>query len=344
MKAKNFLILALIFSLSIIYFACDDSGVNVYAIHRGTMSLTIQNFKPLNKDIDGLYEAWLRFDTSSTFYYYYSLGLFNVDAAGNPVDSNGQSFDFKYSGDTTKLYQVTHCLITVEPPGRTGYFGYGPCLLDVVLNRYTDSLSGNLTIGGPEALDAVGRAILAAPGGGYYCIKSLTSGNPSQDCEKGVWLCSTTGDTTLTVLGALPNNGQWIYQGWIADTQSTGGPYYYSIGRFRDPGHADDDGAGPCAGPNTSNAYDRPGQEWIQPNCPAGKPTIFNLSAGIYQVYVTLEPANEQIGSTAYNTPFPFQLLRQSLIVVGCNRSDNLFNPQNQYGGLYPRGDFYIKF
>lgn len=344
MKAKKYFILFLIFSLSIIYFSCDDSGVNVFAIHRGTMSLTITNFKPLNKDVDGLYEAWLRFDTSPTYHYYYSFGLFNVDASGNPVDSTGHPITFKYTGDTTLLYQVTHCLITVEGPGRSGYFGYGPCLLDVVLNKYTDSLAGNLTIGGPQALDAVGRALLADPSGGWYTLMSLTSNNPSQDCTKGAWLCGSTGDSALPTLGKLPDNSSWIFEGWIADTQSAGGPYYYSMGRFRDPRHADNDGVGPCAGPNTSNAYDRPGQEWIQPNCPTGKPTIFNLSSGIYQIYVTLEPAGEQIGSQAINTPFPFQLFRQTFLDAGCNRTDNLFNPQNETGGLYPRGHFYIKY
>lgn len=342
MKTKNYLILALIFSLSIIYFSCDDSGVNVFAIHRGTMKLTVTNFKPLNKDIDGLYEAWLRFDSSNVTLYYWSLGLFNVNAYGNPVDSNGQPFDFKYTGDTTKLFQVTHCLITIEPPFRSGYIS-GPRLLDCVLTKYTDSLSGNLTIGGPEALGTVGSSILANPAGAYYVIRSMTSGNPQQDCAKGIWLCGITGDSALNVLGALPNNG-WIYQAWVADTQSTGGPYYYSIGRFSDPRHADNDGAGPCAGPNSGNAYDRVGEEWIQPNCFFDKPNIVNLSAGIYQVYVTIEPANEQVGSQAYNRPFPFQLLRQTLMVPGCDRVDNLFNPQNQSGGLYPRGHFYIKY
>jgi len=343
MKTKNFLILALIFSLSIIYFSCDDSGVNVYAIHRGTISLTIKNFKPLNKDVDGLYEAWLRFDTSTTYSYYWSLGLFNVDANGNPVDSNGQSMSFKYTGDTTKLYQVTHCLITVEPPGRSGY-ATGPRIIDCVLTKYTDSLAGDLNIGGPEALDAVGRALLANPSGGYYTLMGRTSNNPAQDCIRGIWLCGVTGDSALECLGALSGSG-WVYEGWVADTLSSGGPYYYPVGRFSDPRHADNDGAGPCAGPNTVNAYDKVGQEWIQPNCFSDKPNIFSLTAGYYQVFVTLEPASEQPGSQAYNRPFPFQLLRQGFIsTVGCNRVDNLFNPQNQSGGLYPKGHFSIKY
>ncbi len=340
MKFKKYFFVVLIFSLTVIYFSCDDSGTNPFAIHRGTISLKLYNLKPLNKNVDGLYEAWLRFDTSATFNYYYSLGLFNVAADGSPVDSNGQPLAFKYNGDTTKLFQVTHCLVTVEDRNRTGYFGYGPCLLDVVLNRYADSLSGKLTIGGPQALDSVGRALLSFPGGGYYTLMSLTSNNPAQDCGKGIWLCGVTGDSALLSLGKLPSNSQWIYEGWVADTLTTNGPYYYSIGRFSDPRHADLDGAGGCAGPNTANAYDKPGQEWIQNGCPGGKPTIANLSAGYYQVFVTIEPVNKPSGST----PFPFQLLRQGLIIVGCDRVDNLFNPQNQNGGQYPYGTFYIKY
>jgi hypothetical protein len=344
MKTKNFLILALIFSLSIIYFSCDDSGVNVYAIHRGVLSLKVVNLRPLDPNVNGMYEAWIRLDTAPGAWYYSSLGKFNIDANGNPIDANGQPADFKYTGDTTKLYLVTHCLISVEPPNSSGNIS-GPRILDCQLTKYTDSLAGNLTIGGTEALDSVGRALLANPSGCWYTLMSKTSDNPVQDCAKGVWLCGSTGDSALPTLGKLPANSMWVYQGWIADTLNAGGPYYYSIGRFTDPRHSDDDGAGSCAGPNTANAPDRVGEEWIQPNCQwGGKPSIVNLSAGYYQVFVTIEPANELIGSNAYNNPFPFKLFEQNLMIAGCYRADNLFNPQNWNGGEYPRGHFYIKY
>ena len=115
MNKYKSIILLLAILLSLIYFACDDSGF-VNTSPTGLISFAPKNLKQLNPNVDGVYELWLKLDSSGTITYY-SLGRFNIDGNGGVVDTAGNPMTFRYQGDTNKLYQAKTCLLTVEPRG-----------------------------------------------------------------------------------------------------------------------------------------------------------------------------------------------------------------------------------
>ena len=326
MKFKYLILLIPIFFLIILYFSCADTGVNPFAIPEGTTTLRVYNLKPLDPNIDGLYEAWLLIDSSGSTIYS-SMGVFNVDNSSNPIDpTSGQQKSLKFTGDTNMLNNATHCTISIATPGNQGNFSNQPCFLDVLLTHWDDSLTGNLTIGGSLALDTIGRVLIEQPDKhfGLYMLYSRTSNNPNADCKKGIWFCDVSGFSSLGWLGALPQNSLWIYEGWVKDSTSDGGPYYYSTGRFSDPAHMDLDSAGSCSGPNKSAAFDKPGQEWIQQNCPSGKPAIDSLYGDGYKVFITLEPKSK----TVPDHPFFFKIFFNTRIPpLGCGQQDIINNP-----------------
>jgi hypothetical protein len=94
------------------------------------------------------------------------------------------------------------------------------------------------------------------------------------------------------------------------------------MGRFQDPYHADLDAAGPCKGPN--QGWDKPGQDWIQSNCPPGKPQIY-FGNRVHGVFITLEPVFRQVG----DNPFYLKLFWQPFIAGTCFQMDPYFINQS---------------
>jgi hypothetical protein len=335
MKRYSFILLVLItgFFLS----SCDDSGTLPPNTPRGLINFTQKNLRTLNPDVDGVYELWIRLD-SATGQEFQSLGRFNIGGNNSIVDLDGSPKTFKYDGDTNRLYLTTTAIVSIEKGG----FNTFPSPSRIISTNMTvtrDSIYGKLSMSGSDAFGSVGSNMFTAPRG-LYTLQT-PSGSPS-DCYKGLWFCSATGDTATMPEGlALTPGKGWVYQAWVADTSQPGNFYYYSIGRFYDPRYTDNDSTGPCGGPNPS--YNKPGQDWIQPNCIPGKPDIISLASGFYQVFITIEPEDEVIGSQAYETPFFFRLFWQSIIVtsVGCNRPDNIYNWAKAYG-LFPEGRLVI--
>lgn len=353
MRAKKFLFLLIIFATVVIYFSCEQGGVNPYSIAKGRIILSVKNLPTLNQNIDGMYAAWLRIDTPGMPLIYH-LGYFNIDAGGNPVDSTGGAITFTYNGDTNILHLSTHCFVTVEPPDKTGYPSTA-ILLDDVLRQQDDSLLGDMTIGGPFALGQAGQDLMHANVPAHYMVMSQTSTNnacnPPGDGYKGLWLCDTAGNSLIPNLGVLPSNGGWMYEAWLADTLATGGPYYYSIGKFFNinspihPGGIYNAYWDNCRGPNPPE-HDKIGQDWIGTGCfinPAA-PQITTVADGHHQVFITIEPESERSNEPSYQKPFPFKIFRQTVIstTINCRvTTDNLFNTAVM--GLYPSAHVNIK-
>jgi hypothetical protein len=138
-----------------------------------------------------------------------------------------------------------------------------------------------------------------------------------------VWLCDTATNSNFPPSAQITSPG-WVYEFWLMDKSNPNVPIYYPIGRFQNPQAADDDGAGPCRGPE--NGYDKPGQDWITPNCYGGiKPDVLNINNGNYALLLTLEPTFETPSMAGYELPF-LQLYRQMNIAVTCKKVDFLYN------------------
>src|SRR5437667_8573789 len=87
--------------LCIIYVSCGDD--NTVTITTNKYFVTPSKLKTLNAQTEGLYEAWVSFDTAGPGFdhnesKFNSMGKFNVDASGSPVDpttGNAAVFHFK---------------------------------------------------------------------------------------------------------------------------------------------------------------------------------------------------------------------------------------------------------
>lgn len=329
-------IFALIAALVLI--SCDDSGVNHLSHKRGIISFSQKNLKRLDPALDGIYELWLQLD-SAGMPSWYSLGKFNIGFDGySMVDFNEQPVTFKYNGDTSLLSRASVTLVSIEDTG-TNFNPSSFRLISGNLSVNEDSIWGSLNMGGDLSLGAAGRELFNGKPG-KYTIQTPTTGSGAPECYKGVWISSITGDTAglPTNVSLTPGKG-WIYEAWVVDTASFSYPVYYSMGRFYSTDNADGDGAGPCAGPNPG--YNKPGQDWIQPGCPVGKPEIINLTAGYYRVMVSLEPETEP-NANAYNTPFPYTIYSTYIgTTLGCKVPYYLYNIPWQ-DRKFPEGKLYI--
>ncbi|RPI17209.1 MAG: hypothetical protein EHM58_10130 [Ignavibacteriae bacterium] len=304
--------------------SCDDSGVNHLVHQNGIITFTQKNLLPLNPNVDGVYELWLRLD-SSGIQSWYSLGKFNIGPDGKSmVDLNGQPMTFTYNGDTTKLSWANYVVVSIENLN----VNFAPSSAKIItgpVGANQDSVYGSLYIGDALALDAGGRNLYTV-WTGHFTIQTPTTGAAEPECLKGIWLSNVAGDASGLdpSISLIPGNG-WVYEAWVADSSSPSNPIYYSAGRFYNPAAPDLDGTGPCAGPNAG--FNFPGQDWVQPGCPGnGKPDIVSLAAGYYRYFITIEPELEVANTPAFNTPFPFFIYRQYIGFLGCRLLGNLYN------------------
>jgi len=316
-------------ALSVVFFySCDDAGNNPRFIPKGQITFTHLNLKPLDQNIDGLYNLWLGLDTSGGTDWY-NLGQFNINTYGQIVDAQGNAMVFTFSGDTTKLDNAKYSTVTV------GNDPLGSVIVGAGLSVNSDSITGSLWIADNQALGDVGLRLYGQGypvAHAYYHVSAPTSNNTL--CKQGIWFCDSSGNNTFSDgLQLTPGNG-WVYEGWLNDESTNS---YYSTGRFYDPYNADLDGAGLCAG-SSGPPYFRPGQDWISSNM--GCPQITNIFTGSFGVFITIEPEFES--GLALSSPFFLKLFYQGNIVSSmvCKRLDNVFN--NSVYGLLPKGKLKI--
>jgi hypothetical protein len=320
MKIIKFLLIIPIILVAVIYYSCDDSGVLPSDVPRGRIVLTQKNLKHIDPNIDGVYELWLRIDSLGSVINY-SLGRFNINTSGNITDTSGGYIEFKFQGDTNSLGFSTDAFITVEPPGDFNGQPSSSVLLSGQTAIILDSLYTTMKLSGGLALGSAGVELLSGHHA-KYMLSTPTS--TAANCLRGVWFCDTLENTGFPSGLQMTSSG-WVYEGWIMDRSISSSLIYFSMGRFTNPYGPDFDGAGSCAG--TGTPYSKPGQDWVQDNCPSGLPPILNLSNGSYEVFVTIEPSYETSADPGYYKPF-MQVYRQNIIssTLGCWRIDNLFS------------------
>jgi hypothetical protein len=287
----------------------------------GTVTFRQKNLKHIDIYNQGVFELWLRLDTAGNATDY-SLGRFNINQNGDITDSTGGPAQFNYQGDTNKLYQATHSFITVEPPGDYNSEPSNSVLLSGGILFKFDSMYTNMTISGSLALGSAGQVLLSGQNT-FYMMNTPTSG-PS-DCLRGMWFCDTLGNSYFPTGLQIFSSG-WVYEGWVVDKSDPDNRIYYTTGRFSNPYGPDYDGAGECAGINPPHTG--PGQDWVLPDCPQGKPPITDLSNLNYEILITLEPAFEEQSTTAYENPFFITLFKQTAIFpqTACKSKNFILN------------------
>lgn len=327
MKKLKLIILSGTLILSIFLISCDDAGQEKQFVQKGIVTFTHNNLKTLNPAIDGLYALWLGLGTAPGITWY-DLGHFNISSAGEIVDSTGYPLTFTYNGDTNNLGDATVACVTL---------GYNPnykVLLSSQLSITADSIVGHLSISGSRALGEAGARIL---GEGYpratgsEILASPTTNNAN--CRQGIWFCDSLGNNSFSDgLSLTPGKG-WVFEGWIHDVASNRD---YSTGRFHNFYNADNDGAGPCKGPN-GNGFNKPGQDFI--NTGPGCPVVTNIGNGSTGIFITLEPENDQ----ALNLPFYLKIFWRQYFspTVRCNF--NYPYLANQYLTM-PSGTIHISY
>jgi hypothetical protein len=232
--------------------------------------LEFTNLEPLDASME-VYEGWAIVAGAPV-----STGVFNVNAAGLPIDPmSGQVIDmFSPAADITG---ATDIKISIEPaddadPAPSGL---------IILGGLLDGTSADLTTGLESVADAGGCFILATP-----------SDNAMDDMNdnQGIWWLQMPGPVAgLTGLPAL--GAGWTYEGWVVDT-SGGAPMPYSTGTFAMADGFDSDMAGPMGG---GPAF--PGQDFVAYQ---GGP-VLDLASGDFAAVISIEPVPD-------NSPMPFQL------------------------------------
>jgi hypothetical protein len=298
-KLKSVICLAVIFSIAALIYSCGDAAV-LPKPNSGEIGVT--NLKPLDRDVEGIYEAWVSIGegTDHGDNVYKSLGRFNISLSGNLIDSNGNNFALNLS-DVPNINLTEDALITINPPG---YYDTVPSNIRILGGAKTNqngALVFNMTM---DCEDILGGIAAQFPSdSGKFTLAAPTTGDTNQ-YYRGVWF-SLDGRSPVQglTLQNIPDTADWTYEAWVFDVRDL--RYIYDMGRFDSPGGPDNNAQ--CGG--TEPPWSLPGHDWIQSGCPGGViPDITNLSINntAYEVVITLEPRFEQ--GPALSKPFFIRL------------------------------------
>lgn len=322
MKNIKYLLLPVVMTAALYYYSCDDSGIGPNLYSHGRIWMTAKNLRPLDPNVEGIYQLWVVFADSLGNQYATSAGTFNANMNSDPVDTAGNPVTFNLGADSSNISRAIRCYITI------GNGAGDPRLLAGSFTDYGDSIAANDSLSNTFA---VGDAInVLASYGGSFILNQPTSNNAV--CERGIWFTNINGVAFLP-LGMLDPSSQWTYEGWVVDTATAGGPYYYSTGKFRNPTQLDDDGAGSCRGTD-SLPWSRPGQDWVGTGGGCLLASVTSLRNGHFQAMITLEPVGENVPALA--KPFFLWLLKEFRINAGCGATDNMVNYRAWPPGLEP--------
>jgi hypothetical protein len=149
-----------------------------------------------------------------------------------------------------------------------------------------------------------------------YEFVSPTDGDPASQYTRGMWYTTdpfgnSPGLTCLSLAGF-----SWRFHAYVTDLRNPDN-FIYNVGSFQNPNGPDDYNV--CNGPVP--AWNKPGQDWLQPLCPGGGipdiDSLQGLNDGNHGAIITLEPVNRAststglyniklfqgpIGSSGYNT------------------------------------------
>ena len=229
-------------------FVCGKDSREVWCGLRNVqgprLKLSFDGLEPLGDDF--VYEGWLITENGPV-----TSGRFEAPEVGEALT---------FGVDATLAAASTVFVLTIEP--RVGD-DPGPADTHVLAGSFSDGAAA-LTVDHPAAL---GTDFASASGG--FLLETPTTSSIADDYDQGVWFIDPSGPGAGLDLPALPEG--WVYEGWVV-TES--GPL--STGRFLATDTADDDGAGPTAGPDSSPPF--PGQDFISPAVVVtGRPVVISV-------------------------------------------------------------------
>ncbi|MCH8960394.1 MAG: hypothetical protein IH820_03510 [Bacteroidetes bacterium] len=303
--SQKLLVCALFLSLSLA--ACDSDSSNDQEDVPRTLRLDLRGFEPLTNGFH--YEGW----ALSTGAANVSTGKFNVDAAGNLVDLNGNPIPNNAFETNVDLSVSPSMFITIEPAGDTNQT---PSATRFLGGDFNDGVA-ELTV---EHRSALGVSLFLATG--TYILSTPTNG-PDSNEDSGVWFINLTAGPQgrgLTVPN-LPSG--WTYEGW---TIIDGIPV--TTGTFKEVSGADD--AAPYSGPMEGFAF--PGEDFLV-NAPAGLSFPTFLSGAT--VVVSVEPSPDP-------DPAPFTLKLFSGAVPGNATNEVTYNLKNN-ANAFPTGTAQVR-
>lgn len=255
----------------------------------GVLRLSLTGLVDLGADF--AYEGWVIVDGAPV-----STGVFHVDADGYQTQST-------FAVPQADLDAASTFVLTIEPvpdpdpaPSSTHILGG-----DFVEDAATVTVDHATALGYDYGM-STGDFILATP-----------SSADTSDEANGIWWLDPMGGPAATLdLPDLTDSG-WTYEGWVVGPD---GPV--STGRFDVVDMADDDGAGPTAGPDGTPPF--PGQDFV----------VDGMSLVGYDAVITIEPVPD-------NDPAPFGSLKPLAATIGADLAPTL-QPMMNGADTFPAG------
>ena len=218
------------------------------------VAMGFERLQPLGPG-EGIYAGWIRLDNGDII----ALGSFNVNAAGRPVDSQGNVIDRFTS--SKNLFASVSLVITVEP---TGGIGADPGAAAILQGPFLDGVA-ELNVPSPLLIDQAS---------GSYRVFTPTDG-PDTNEGSGVWAVDEAGDPLLQL---PPLNSVYSYEHYMIINGET-----LTMGRFISPDTRDF--ANPFSGPLPAPEF--PGEDFLE-NAPSG--VVFPADLGGARLILALEP------------------------------------------------------
>lgn len=220
-----------------------------------TLAFDFTNLKPLSV---GHYQAWSQHGDQTT-----SLGAFKIADDGSAQSADGSPFNPQVSiADGDQIF------VTIE----SGFDATTSPSQTVILSGSASSSQVKLAFNAVDLSKASGTYVLDTPT------------DPTANPKSGIWFASTDGKTLTGPGLKLPK----APDGWKYEGQITYKNIDVEIGRFADPGHADEFNK---FTPNPGQTPDFPGEDFLQ-KAPSQLGFAFpiDLTTGDWQVSISLEP------------------------------------------------------
>jgi hypothetical protein len=300
----------------LIFYSCDDAGIS--SVNTG--SITVNNLKPINQNIEGIYELWASVESAADHgeNAYKSLGRFVVNSQSQLTDTAGSPFKPNLN-KISNINRIEDIIITIQPPGYNDTIPSNIKILGGAKRVTGSQLVFNLTM---NYIDILPVSVQIPSSLAEFILASPSAGIASAQYKRGIWFTKdTNGNSSGLTLPVLPDTAEWVYQAWVIDNSNTN--YIYNIGRFSSPNNSDDYQQCRQSG---GLDWQKPGNDWLISNCPGGIPDIINLENN-YKILITLEPKYEQ--GTALNIPFYLEIFSvniASLPFGSIQSAANIFN------------------
>ncbi len=269
--------LALILSAAFLINASCSSDSTSPVVKYTKLSMTLTGLDSLTME---RYEAWV-----VTQGQYSSLGKFNLNFRGDPIDDSGNIItEFPSS---VSLDNASHITVTLEPNPDTDTLPSAIELLTADIVGDTLALAFQVDYSGRQ-----GNVVMITPSDGGGRIFP-PAGDPSNGFS-GIWFVSKPWGEPEFGLNLLAPPSGWKYEGWYMSPAMK----FISTGKFTNVSAKDETNA---YFSNTDSAYvdsfwNFPGEDFLT-NPPAGETFPLDVRGGM--AFVTLEPDPD-------NSPMPF--------------------------------------